>query len=29
MYVRMKKKECDKLGIEYIGHEVEKDITEE
>lgn len=28
MYVRLKKKECDKLGIEYKGYEVNQNITE-
>lgn len=28
MYVKMKKKECEKLGIEYVGYDVPEDISE-
>eukprot|EP00347_Sterkiella_histriomuscorum_P013156 403365797 len=28
MYVKMKKRECDKIGIEYIGHQVPQDISQ-
>ncbi|CDW89889.1 bifunctional protein [Stylonychia lemnae] len=29
LYVRMKKKACDKIGIEYIGHSLDKSVSQE
>ena len=29
MYVRMKKKACDQIGIEYVGAQLSAEVTQE